>query len=151
MIHKTSTQRKTGVADYFAILGIPSFTDDATGESIDKNDNGEVEANNNNVTPRNDNLSSSEEYNDLQNINSINEEETKMHQEIFNREIIQLGLLSPDLESIEEKWTICHSHESCSDNHGNKAVTGASTDGSLNLYRVPLNISGVHHKSVQLA
>jgi hypothetical protein len=92
MIHKSS--HKTGIADYFAVLGIPSFHDNDTSFQEEGN------------TPR-----SSANLSTFAAVSSPNskreEEEERMHRERFHREIVRLALLSSD--DTDEEWTICQS------------------------------------------
>lgn len=144
MIPKSST--KTGVADYFAVLGIPSFLDD----------DDDVDAS---TTPRSDcgDLSSSPSgqraaADDDNNDDDGNErKEDAMHLERFHREIVRLALLPSSMDSTEsnEEWTICQSNSSTS--LSADAAGASSHNNALHLYGASLNLSGVECDSVRIA
>ena len=175
---KRSTKATTGVADYFAVLGIDSFlppqqqndinnSDIPSSPPSNSNDDSVVPNDNNNndnteeknerspsvqtiqtnnltsstaKTPKNSNLSSSkqqqlpipEEETSVGNDNSgddneespsndtnkvqhtsamkMNKEEYKLHQQRFQREIIEVQLISNESSStnLDDRWTICN-------------------------------------------
>ncbi|KAL3782651.1 hypothetical protein HJC23_010160 [Cyclotella cryptica] len=168
MIHKPhdfgKRKSSTGVADYFAVLGIDSFLPD--GDHAPEEDGVGLD------TPRNGNLSSCDprrdsfaaeghesvqrsDGTDRDDQHGTKREEQKMYEERFNREIIELALVSStDLD--RNAWSVCEQHvPQASDGHavGSPLESGErnSKPGLLELYgNAPLNIDGVECGGVQL-
>eukprot|EP00956_Cyclotella_meneghiniana_P020336 scaffold35701_cov46-Cyclotella_meneghiniana.AAC.2 len=140
MIHKSST--KTGVADYFAVLGIPSFLDDDTAAD-------DVDASN--ARQQYDDENADENGNEVR-------KENDMHLERFHREIIQLALLpsssqhSAELNDEKFKWTICKSNSTSTSTPDASSTNNKNNNhNALHLYGASLNLSGVECESVRLA
>jgi hypothetical protein len=138
MIHKIPS--KTGVADYFAILGIDSFASASHDDTVTNCD--EMEELD---TPKSANLTAAvidSQCNHNGGINEMEKKEEQMHLQRFHREITHLVLLSQHVDELDDKWTICQSnHTTPSDDALNK----------LHLYGAPLHISGMQCDSVQIA
>jgi len=207
---KRSTKATTGVADYFAVLGIDSFLPPQSTNNINNSDipssspptnsndnvvpNNSINTNNNNEdnersssvqtiqtnnltsstakTPKNSNLSSSKQQqlpipeeetsvsnnntddnevdparsdaekvqHNTNNVNSnvkMNKEEYKLHKQRFQREIIEVQLISSSNESDldDERWTICNGESIPIVRDGSSHNNGANSDnlGSVKL------------------
>ena len=151
----------TGVADYFAVLGIDSFVDSHNDEgdapSADHvGEGGEA------VTPRNGNLSMSpmgggdesrgsdeDGEETAADADGSDRNEYKMHLERFDREIVQLALLSSS-EEVGVEWTACRHFEDAVGS--SQRQSGLRTDNSarLDLFGASLNIDNVECNGLQL-
>ena len=150
MIHKSVT--KTGVADYFAVLGIDSFSSggkDSSREShVKEEDVPSIDLD----TPKSDNLSSIPSRPCVRHDNERDDRcggdstEERMHLERFHREIVHLALVSSSESFDNKQWKVCDSNNAVS----NESDSSVNSNG-LKIYGAPLHISGKECDSVQLA